>query len=196
MDKHKEKCRKLKEIRKKMADRLGIDLHQRECTYEGECSGTCPKCRQEEETLNKALLGKTAAAVAISTSVMLTACGPMDETGTASAPPVASQYGENETWEKVKDSVADYLKRLSPDRDRGWGDLAGDVEIDPNQIEGGLELPPEELEGDVCIDPDAVEGKIQVPPGEDIAGMEENIEDVPWVEIDGLREELPKESGE
>ena len=29
-----------------------IDLKQEECTYKGECSGTCPKCKQEEEILN------------------------------------------------------------------------------------------------------------------------------------------------
>lgn len=36
---HKELCRQLKKIRKDMADKLGIDLHQTECTYPGECSG-------------------------------------------------------------------------------------------------------------------------------------------------------------
>ena len=59
---HKEKCRKLKKLRKSMADQLGIDLQQRECTYQGECSGTCPKCRNEEETLNRALMAKGAVA--------------------------------------------------------------------------------------------------------------------------------------
>ena len=52
----KEKCKKLKEIRKEVADKLGIDLKQTECTYKGECSGTCPKCSQEEEILNTYLL--------------------------------------------------------------------------------------------------------------------------------------------
>lgn len=52
----KEKCKKLKEIRKEISNNLGIDLKQTECTYKGECSGTCPKCKQEEETLNAYLL--------------------------------------------------------------------------------------------------------------------------------------------
>lgn len=72
MDKNKEKCRRLKEIRKQMAEKLTIDLQQTECTYEGKCSGTCPKCRQEEEKLNKALLGK--AAVILGLGLSLTAC--------------------------------------------------------------------------------------------------------------------------
>ena len=74
MNQNKEKCKKLKEIRKQTADKLGIDLHQTECTYQGECSGTCQKCRQEEEKLNKALLGK--AAVVLGVSLSLTACTP------------------------------------------------------------------------------------------------------------------------
>lgn len=73
MNIHKEKCKRLKAIRKKLADGLGIDLKQRECTFEGECRGTCPKCRQEEEALNRALLGK-AAAVAVSAGILLTGC--------------------------------------------------------------------------------------------------------------------------
>ncbi len=67
---HKERCRRLKAIRKAAADSIGLDLHQTECTYAGECSGTCPKCAKEESVLNKAL---AASAVAV-TSVMLSAC--------------------------------------------------------------------------------------------------------------------------
>lgn len=68
---HKELCRQLKKIRKDMADKLGIDLHQTECTYPGECSGTCPKCQREENILSKALLS---GAIAVG-AVALSACG-------------------------------------------------------------------------------------------------------------------------
>ena len=72
MDMHKERCKKLKEIRKKIADKIGVDLHQTECTYEGKCSGTCPKCQQEERQLNQALLTKGALATgALAMSVSL-----------------------------------------------------------------------------------------------------------------------------
>lgn len=53
---HKERCRELKLVRAKMAEELGVDLHQRECTYDGYCSGTCPKCAAEERALNEAIL--------------------------------------------------------------------------------------------------------------------------------------------
>lgn len=55
---HKEKCREIKRIRDRIAEDLGIELRQRECTYEGYCSGTCPACRKEEMQLNAALIKK------------------------------------------------------------------------------------------------------------------------------------------
>ena len=67
---HKAKCKAMKKIRKQIADVIGVELHQTECTYQGECSGTCPKCAQEEKILNRALLGGTAVAVGLT----LTAC--------------------------------------------------------------------------------------------------------------------------
>ena len=75
----KEKCKTLKDIRKSLADSLGIDLKQTECTFEGECSGTCPKCKQEENILNSALLKK--GAVILGTAVLTTslaACTPQE----------------------------------------------------------------------------------------------------------------------
>lgn len=56
MNRYRARCDRLKKIRRAIADKLGIDLHQVECTYEGDCTGTCPKCEQEENRLNKELL--------------------------------------------------------------------------------------------------------------------------------------------
>ena len=72
MNKHRKKCDHLKQIRKNVADAVGVDLKQTECTYEGDCKGTCPKCQQEEKTLAKALLQGTA--VAASAAIMLAGC--------------------------------------------------------------------------------------------------------------------------
>ncbi len=83
MNKHRKKCDHLKEIRKNMADSLGVELNQTVCTYEGDCKGTCPKCEKEERTLAKALLKGTA--VAASAAVLLTGCsvGPYQTEGVA-----------------------------------------------------------------------------------------------------------------
>lgn len=84
---HKAKCRELKKIRASMAENLGLELHQRECTYEGYCSGTCPACRKEEMLLNAALLKKqleginlkgrvATAGLATAAALCLTGCTP------------------------------------------------------------------------------------------------------------------------
>lgn len=121
MDLNKEKCRKLKQIRKRMADTLHIDLHQRECTYEGPCSGTCPKCKQEEQQLNQAILKKTALAAGVVTmTVGLTGCVIETE---------GIPIFHHATTEEV---------------------LAGEVEyMPPEEIDGGLEdgILPEEEQG-------------------------------------------------
>ena len=43
----KEKCKLLKQIRKEFAESNGIVYLTVECTFEGECKGTCPKCDAE-----------------------------------------------------------------------------------------------------------------------------------------------------
>jgi succinate dehydrogenase/fumarate reductase-like Fe-S protein len=45
----------LKGLRKAAADQNGIAYELAECHYEGECSGTCPKCEEELKTLTEQL---------------------------------------------------------------------------------------------------------------------------------------------
>lgn len=99
MDMKKEKCKVLKQVRKKMADSLNIDLHQTECTYEGACSGTCPKCKQEEEMLNRALLKRTAMVASVGMlSVGLTGCQTIIEDGVL---PIISNLSGGGTSEEI-----------------------------------------------------------------------------------------------
>lgn len=53
--KGKEKCDLLNEIRQKIADENDIDFHIEKCTFEGDCTGTCPKCESELEYLENEL---------------------------------------------------------------------------------------------------------------------------------------------
>ena len=57
----KEKCRILKEIRQKIADENDIAYVTRECTHQGDCRGTCPKCERELRYLEKQLAARAAA---------------------------------------------------------------------------------------------------------------------------------------
>lgn len=83
MNHGKNVCKVLKEIRRKVADENEIPLEIRECTFEGDCKGTCPYCEAEVRYLERELrkrrsLGKavTVAGLALS-SVMLPGCQPL-----------------------------------------------------------------------------------------------------------------------
>lgn len=80
MNPGKNRCEYLKEVRRRIATENNIPLEQRECTFKGECSGTCPFCEAELRYLEKELykrkaLGKavTVAGIALS-SVVMNAC--------------------------------------------------------------------------------------------------------------------------
>lgn len=54
----KNKCDYLKKIRENIAKHYGIPFQTKECGFEGECKGTCPKCEQEVRYLEMELLKK------------------------------------------------------------------------------------------------------------------------------------------
>lgn len=148
-DIHKEKCKKLKKIRKSMADKLGVDLHQRECTFEGKCSGTCPKCKQEEEILNKAILQRTAAiGVAATMGVGLVGCNSPSEKSNPMLEELKA-LGDHKV-ENIDDSLAGNVIILE-DEDENQDD--NETNSGYEDIDGGLiELEPTdigELSGDV-----------------------------------------------
>ncbi len=82
----KSKCKILKQIRQKIAQENDIPLVTKECTYQGECSGTCPRCEAELRYLEQQLarrrqLGKTVTVAALSLGLMAsaTACNIIDD---------------------------------------------------------------------------------------------------------------------
>lgn len=83
--KGKAKCKALKEIRRQIAETNDIPYAVSQCTYQGDCAGTCPKCEAELKYLERELairqnLGKAVAITGISMGVCasLTACTPED----------------------------------------------------------------------------------------------------------------------
>ena len=54
----RDKCELLNEIRQKIALKNNIEFNIEECTYEGDCTGTCPKCERELEYLEMELKNK------------------------------------------------------------------------------------------------------------------------------------------
>ena len=84
MAKGKQTCKILKEIRKQIAEENDIELVVSECTYQGDCLGTCPKCEAEVRYLERELekrqrLGKAAvfAGMTLGTAITAASCGPL-----------------------------------------------------------------------------------------------------------------------
>lgn len=79
--KGKQTCKILKEIRKQIAAENDIKLVVSECTYQGDCLGTCPKCEAEVRYLERELekrqrMGKAAvfAGMSLGTLFAATSC--------------------------------------------------------------------------------------------------------------------------
>lgn len=71
----KDKCAKLKEIRRAIAANNGVELTPFECNYQGECTGTCPHCEGElhyleRELVNKQRLGNAVVMAGVSVSLI------------------------------------------------------------------------------------------------------------------------------
>jgi TonB family protein len=75
MAKGKQTCKILKEIRKQIAEENDIKLVIEECTYQGDCKGTCPKCEAEVRYLERELekrqrMGKAAVVAGLSVGLL------------------------------------------------------------------------------------------------------------------------------
>lgn len=170
---HKEKCKELKQIRAKMAEDLGVELHQTECTYEGYCSGTCPKCMQEELKLNAAIMKKQLEESDIKRRVAaagLTTAAALCLSGCNTAP--LGQLEGDVQYVPSSEEIAGGMSYLPPE-----DELTGAIAVPEESAEEVVpetteEAVPEEkvmeLEGDVAYVPEATEevfyeGELEIP---------------------------------
>lgn len=147
---HKEKCKELKKIRAQIAADLGVDLKQSECTYEGYCSGTCPKCKSEEMKLNLAIMKQqmesadmkrkvAAAGLTTAAALSLSGCNIADTQnweateGVLPAPTTMSS--------EVLDGDVEYIDESEPN---SQSDISG------SDIEGKLVVPESSTEWDLA----------------------------------------------
>lgn len=76
----KSKCKILKDIRRQIAKENDIDLVISECKYQGDCTGTCPKCEAEVRYLEQELrkrqqAGKAIAVAGIAAALVVSSAG-------------------------------------------------------------------------------------------------------------------------
>ena len=58
MEKGKEKCKILKDIRSYIAEKYGLSYNSPECNHQGDCPGTCPQCDAELADIQRQLKEK------------------------------------------------------------------------------------------------------------------------------------------
>lgn len=131
---HKEKCRELKLVRAKMAEELGVELYQRECTYEGYCSGTCPKCAAEERLLNEAFWHREAESLENEAEKAANGTEKKSAAGKAKGRVLAAGLAA---------IVSIGLSGCSVP-----GELEGDIQM----VDGGMDYVTEELQGETTVD--------------------------------------------
>lgn len=159
--KGKAKCKALKEIRRQIAETNDIPYAVSQCTYQGDCKGTCPKCEAELKYLERELalrqsLGKAVAVTGISVGVCasLTACTPEDllkyipgyeyeeaTTGVAPMPVTTTTLPPDTEGTLPSDETNQKPSPETPQEgiDDELIEMDGDIEL----IEGGVPLAPE-----------------------------------------------------
>ena len=171
----KDKCRMLREIRRRIAEENDIELITRDCTYQGACRGTCPKCEAELRLLEQKLerrrslgLRVSVAALAVGMTVSMAGCVPASPGGELEGAPEPTAEVRSVTPTrppKTDDPVAGAMPEPYHD-----GELGGEpIAIPPDDtLEGEpIAIPEEyELEGDIVLlpdDPDETLGIIEYP---------------------------------
>lgn len=131
----KSKCKILKDIRRQIAQDNEIEYIATECKFQGECSGTCPKCEAElryleDELRKRQAMGKAIAIAGLAATLMVGTVGcdspPIGATQGMMAPPAESEIVTPENTE-----LPDMGDVVVPET--GDYELMGDLIPDPTQ---------------------------------------------------------------
>lgn len=140
-------CKILKDIRKKIAEDNDINYVTSECKYQGECSGTCPKCEAELRYLEEELsirknLGKTVALAGIAAALVVgsAGCAPKLPAQTAGEP-ISTDSGYQTQPLTTESSETELL----------FGEVAYEETTQPSEVElfGDIAYPTDTLTGNI-----------------------------------------------
>ena len=169
----KSKCKLLKQIRKEIAKSNDIEYVTSECKFQGECSGTCPKCEGEVRYLEQELskrrkAGKAVAVAGIAAALVAGATGCFQEPLPLDDQP-NQQITQNPTDMEQESALPNYETEWQPDQMEFAGVsvdttqwIEDDGELDYSETEEPElvgEVPYEELE-------EPLQGDIALPEGE------------------------------
>jgi len=148
MTRGKNICKQLKEVRKRIAEENDIPLEIEECTFKGECRGTCPRCEAEVRYLENALsdrqrIGKAVRVAGVALALMAG--------GTASA-----QENRVQLTPHISINAAD-----TAGLNIGDGPLLGCVQEDDPEFPGGYEALLKFIQDNMRYPKEALEKKIE-----------------------------------
>ena len=94
MNRGKDICKELKAVRKRIAEENDIPLEIKECTYNGPCKGTCPRCESEVRFLENELarrirMGKVASVAGLALGLAVSSGVKAQNTDTLLRQPMA-----------------------------------------------------------------------------------------------------------
>ena len=148
--KGKEKCKALKELRQKIAEENDIEYAVSECTHQGDCKGTCPKCDAELRYLERELdrrtrFGKKVALAGLSACLagVVSGCGGEEETNIWSTFETVSTTSEPDN--DYDGGLVEYIEEPQETVEEGYIEIEGEVAA-PDDTEEEIIEP----EGDVA----------------------------------------------
>ena len=135
----KSKCKLLKEIRQQIAQSNDIDYVTSECKFQGECTGTCPKCEAEVRYLEQELskrrqLGKSVAVAGVAAALVVGMSG-CDFGDLISTQPVMGDFVYIETESVPIEGEINSTEEI----------LMGDVAFPTDELQGRVALPDDEI---------------------------------------------------
>lgn len=94
----KQKCRILKEIRQRIADENDIPYVTRECSFQGECRGTCPRCESELRYLEHQLALRASLKKGVTVAALCAGMAGLSfaASGCSSSRPAVPVFGQND----------------------------------------------------------------------------------------------------
>ena len=142
----KSKCKILKEIRRKIAAENNIDYITSECKFQGNCTGTCPRCEAElryleEELRKRQLAGKAIAVAGITAALLVGTAG----CGASAAPaPMPGQISTTNSSSTISTTASSgNTETTAPEEPP-----LGGVPVLPDDLMGDPAPPEDELMGE------------------------------------------------
>ena len=128
----KNKCKILKEIRRRIAEKNDIAYVTSECKHQGNCLGTCPKCEAEVRYLEEQLAARKRAGYAVAlTGLALTLTAATASCTPETVPPKTETTSVEETTVPQDTTISSETTE--------WIEL------------GGVDIPPETDMGEVAV---------------------------------------------